>query len=195
MATNYKQDGDIVSYTLQSGETSTVNRPIWVGNLQGIADRTGVAGDSINILRCGIFEALPKTTGTAWTVGQAIYWDAANSKGITTDETGKLIGFAAVAATSGATTGDILLVEEPRLRHSSESTVTLALGTVTVTDARCTPTSRIHLTRVSVNSSTALGIEMAVAGSGSYVITARTHTTPGTAVAGDLSTFNVKIEY
>ena len=195
MANNFKQPGDIVSYTLQSGETSTVNRPIWVGNLQGIADRTGVAGDTINILRCGIFEAIPKTTGTAWTVGQPIYWDAANSKGITTDETGKLIGHAAVAATSGATTGDILLLEEPLLRHSSETTATLVLGTVTVTDARCTATSRIYLTRVAVNSSTALGNEMAVAGAGSYVITARTPGTPGTPLAGDLSTFNVKIEY
>jgi predicted RecA/RadA family phage recombinase len=195
MATNFKQPGDIVSYTLQSGETSTVNRPIWVGNIQGIADRTGVAGDSINILRCGIFETLPKTTGTAWTVGQPIYWDATNNKGITTDETGKLLGHAAVAATSGATTGDILLLEDPLLRHSAETTATLASGTVTVTDARCTATSRIYLTRVAVNSSTALGEAMAVAGSGSYVISARTPGTPGTPLAGDLSTFNVRIDY
>lgn len=194
MATNFKQHGDIVSYTLQSGETSTVNRPIWVGNLQGIADRTGVAGDTINILRCGIFEAIPKTTGTAWTVGQPIYWDATNSKGITTDETGKLLGYAATAATSAATTGDILLVEEPRERHSSFSVQTITAGTTgAIADARVTATS--HITASWLTNTTASGSFLIVPNAGvGYTITVRkpADATLENTAAGTIS---VKIEY
>ncbi len=194
MATNFKQPGNCVSYTLQSGETSTVNRPIWVGNIQGIADRTGVAGDSINILRCGIFEALPKTTGTAWTVGKPIYWDAANSKGITTDETGKLLGYAAVAATSGATTGDILLLEEPLLRHVSYAQKTITAGTTSaVTDARITATSHISvswLTNTTASGSFLVALDPGVG----YTITVRkpADATLENTAAGTVS---VKIEY
>ena len=194
MATNFKQPGDIVSYTLQSGETSTVNRPIWVGNIQGIADRTGVAGDAINILRCGIFEAIPKTTGTAWTVGQAIYWDAANSKGITTDETGKLLGYAATAATSGATTGDILLVEEPRERHTSFAQKTITAGTTgAVADARITATSHVNvswLTNTTASGSLLVALDPGVG----YTITVRK---PADASLENTAagTISVKIEY
>lgn len=194
MATNFKQPGDCVSYTLGSGETSTVNRPIWVGNIQGIADRTGVAGDAINILRCGIFEAIPKTTGTAWTVGQAIYWDAANSKGITTDETGKLLGYAATAATSGATTGDILLVEEPRERHTSFAQKTITAGTTgAVADTRITATSHISasfLTNTTASGSLLVALDPGVG----YTITVRkpADATLENTAAGTIS---VKIEY
>jgi predicted RecA/RadA family phage recombinase len=194
MATNFKQPGDCVSYTLGSGETSTVNRPIWVGNIQGIADRTGVAGDAINILRCGIFEAIPKTTGTAWTVGQAIYWDAANSKGITTDETGKLLGYAAVAATSGATTGDIILLEEPRLRHVSYAQKTITAGTTSaVADTRITATSHISVSWLT--NTTASGTFLVALDPGvGYTITVRkpADATLENTAAGTVS---VKIEY
>lgn len=194
MATNYKQEGDILSYTLGSGETSTVNRPFFKGSIVGIADRTGVEGDSINILRCGIFEAFPKTTGTAWTVGQPIYWDATNSKGITTDETGKLIGYAATAATPTATTGDILIAEEPHVRQSSFSVQTITAGTTgAIADARVTATS--HITASWLTNTTASGSLLIALDPGvGYTITVRkpADATLENTAAGTIS---VKIEY
>lgn len=194
MATNFKQPGDIVSYTLGSGETSTVNRPFFKGSLQGIADRTGGEGTEINILRCGIFEAIPKTTGTAWTVGLPLYWDATNAKCITTDETGKLFGYAATAATSGATTGDVLLVEEPLQRHTSFAQKTITAGTTSaVADTRITATS--HITASWLTNTTASGSLLIALDPGvGYTITVRkpADATLENTAAGTIS---VKIEY
>jgi hypothetical protein len=61
-----------------------------------------------------IFRGVAKeaATGKTWVQGQTIYWDNANSK-FTGDSTGGVqCGIAIAAATAGATTGDILLLND-----------------------------------------------------------------------------------
>ena len=56
-----------------------------------------------------IIRASPKTTGTAWTKGQALYWNNSTAKFQTNATGGTLRGFAAESAASGDATGDVEL--------------------------------------------------------------------------------------
>lgn len=74
---NFIQAGDKFTYT--AGGTVTSGDFVIVGALSGVAENSGGSGDVITVLREGVF-LLGKTTGTAWSKGDALFWNSATSK-------------------------------------------------------------------------------------------------------------------
>lgn len=79
-----------------------------VGDIVGVAQGDAAIGESVAIVRRGVFE-LPKANGQAWTVGAKLYWDATNSVVTTTASGNKLIGAAAEVAANPSGFGAVLL--------------------------------------------------------------------------------------
>jgi len=113
MATNFVQDGDVISYS-NAGSAITAGSVVAIGSLIGVAlvDIAATTGVGSVQLR-GVF-TLPKATGSAWTQGAKLLWDASAAKfdiGTATPATGDIsvccVAFAAAA--SGDTTGKVLL--------------------------------------------------------------------------------------
>lgn len=106
MAKNYVQDGDklvvVAPYALASGAGALV------GSLFGVAENAAAISGNVNLVLSGV-HTLAKATGVAWTVGLRLYWDDAAKNVTTVAAANKLIGVAAAAALSGATTGNVLL--------------------------------------------------------------------------------------
>jgi len=83
------------------------------GSMFGVAKGSASgAGVLVECLTGEVF-TLPKTTGTAWTKGLKLYWDAGTGKATTTSNTGAntAIGVAWVDAASGDATGSVRLNE------------------------------------------------------------------------------------
>src|ERR1051326_9035561 len=109
---------------IQPRETMTLTAPVGggvsgqgvqIGNLFVVAAGDADAGDPFDGQTCGVF-TLPKTTGTAWTEGELLYWDATAGE-VTTDDDNdhnRLIGWAAAAAGSSDATGSVRLDGTPR---------------------------------------------------------------------------------
>ncbi|UYO55701.1 DUF2190 family protein [Rhodopseudomonas palustris] len=108
---------------IQSGDLITVPAPaavksgdgVQVGSLFGIANADAASGSDVVLSTEGVFE-LPKTSAQAWTVGAAIYWDAATGKATTAKDDGGSpatahlpIGHAVVAAVNPSATGTVRL--------------------------------------------------------------------------------------
>lgn len=104
---NFVQPGDVIGVTAPADVVS--GEPVLVGKLFGIATGDAASGDTVQIKRAGVFSDLPKATGSAWTVGALLYWSSGNSNLTTSASGNTLVGVAAAAATSGATTGSALL--------------------------------------------------------------------------------------
>ena len=120
---NFIQPGD--KFTYVAGGTVTSGDFVIVGDLYGVAENSGASGDTIVVLREGVFE-LPKTTSQAWSVGDRLYWDSNTSK-FTNDPTKtSLRAVAFVAALSADTTAYVLLNETGGMRmvHGQSTTVT-----------------------------------------------------------------------
>lgn len=101
---------------MQSGDNITVPAPyavasgagVLVGAMFGVASSDAALNANVVIVRKGVY-TLAKATGQAWTAGARLYWDN-TAKNVTTTASGNtLIGFAQVAAASGATTGNVIL--------------------------------------------------------------------------------------
>ena len=59
--------------------------------------------------RRGVYSAMPKATGAAWTAGDALYWDDTAKNFTKTATNNKLAGAAEADAIAGATVGQVLL--------------------------------------------------------------------------------------
>jgi predicted RecA/RadA family phage recombinase len=115
----HRGNGEVVDYT--PGSAVSAGDVIVLGSFIGIA-LTAIAAGALGALRvCGLF-SIAKVTG-AVTAGQRLYWDAdgnpvsgtAGTGAVSTDASvGPLIGYASVAATSGAATVDVILNESPQ---------------------------------------------------------------------------------
>lgn len=113
MTTQYVQAGDVLDYTNASGSTITAGTPVVLGNLIGVA-LADIANGAVGAMAVrGVF-TLPKVTGSAWTVGSKLLWDASAGKfdvGTATPATGdvSVCCVAGAAAASAAATGAVLL--------------------------------------------------------------------------------------
>lgn len=107
MATNFVQDGDIL--TLTAPYTRTAGQGALIGTaLFGVAI-TGVASGALAAFQmCGI-HTLPKTSAQAWTVGALIYWDNSQKECTTTSGGNTLIGVAVAVADNPSATGQVRL--------------------------------------------------------------------------------------
>jgi len=76
------------------------------GALAGVFVFSAAEGEDVTI-QTGRMFTLPKATGQAWTLGAKVYWDG--SECTTTASGNSLVGFATVAAVSGATSGTVKL--------------------------------------------------------------------------------------
>ncbi len=108
MAQNYIQPGDVVNYQ-NSGSAIASGAVVKMGTLVGvaladIAATTGIGPVAVE----GVFLAA-KETGTAWAQGDALYWDATNSKFTKTSAGNTFSGYAFEPALSADATGYIKL--------------------------------------------------------------------------------------
>lgn len=100
---------------IQPGEQLTIPAPATVasgagvraGMLFGVANHDAESGDDVTIATCGVF-TLPKATGSAWTVGAALYWNGTACT-ITAGTGNILVGVAVAAAASGDAEGTVRL--------------------------------------------------------------------------------------
>jgi predicted RecA/RadA family phage recombinase len=111
---NYKQPGDILTFTAPTGGVVSGTAYL-IGALLVVAQASADAGAEFEGLVEGVL-TLPKPGSQAWAEGQKIYWnDAAVGAGgqvCTSDATlGQLVGVATAAVGSGAgeTTGTVRL--------------------------------------------------------------------------------------
>lgn len=103
---NYVSAGDTVSvtapYALATGAGALV------GSLFGVAVAAYANAAAAELKTTGVF-TLAKTTGTAWSVGDKLYWDD-SAKSLTKTASGNtLVGVCTLAAASGDATGQIRL--------------------------------------------------------------------------------------
>lgn len=108
MAANYVQPGEVLALTAPVGGV-TVGTALKIGSLVVVPLVTAAAAASFSAMVTGVAE-VAKTTGTAWTEGLAIYWDASESKfsGLVLGDAGDcLVGVATEAAGSSDTTGKV----------------------------------------------------------------------------------------
>lgn len=111
MATNIKQnETDVVNLIMPYQRNS--GQGVLVGNIFGVALVTTASGVEGPVLTTAIWTA-PKLAGAAWAQGARVYWDDTLKQCDTTATSDFCIGCAAVAALSGDTTGDVLLMRNP----------------------------------------------------------------------------------
>lgn len=91
-----------------AGANVTGGQGLLLGSLFGVVVASALIGELAAMKRTGRF-TLPKATGQVWSVGSLIYWDDTAKNATTTVGSNKVIGAAAAAAISGATSGEVLL--------------------------------------------------------------------------------------
>lgn len=113
MAKIASQLGDILALdpgaTVSSGDLHMI-QPGGAGSgvIIGVALDDGVSGTVCPIAVKGVF-SVSKTTGTAWVVGQEIYYKSSTDAGITLAAGNYPLGICVEAAASGATSGKVRL--------------------------------------------------------------------------------------
>lgn len=125
---NFLQEGE--KFTYVAGGTVTSGDFVMVGGLHGVAENSGGSGDTITVLRCGVFE-LAKATGAAWSQGDRLFWDTGTSK-FTKDATKTPLAALAFAdALSGDAVGLVALANTGGLRLvSGQATSVTASDTI-----------------------------------------------------------------
>lgn len=113
MTSTAKQPGNTLDYTNASGSTIAQGTPVVIGNLIGVA-AADIANGATGSLHISEVHMLPKVTGSAWTLGSKLLWDASAGKfdvGTATPATGDVSNccVAAAPAASAATVGAVLL--------------------------------------------------------------------------------------
>lgn len=113
---NYVQEGTHESVVLTAAVVA--GGVVVLGNRLGVAQKSGAVGDLISVSLRGVY-TLAKTTGTAWTDGEKLYFndDHTSSPPVpkVTTVAGSpalpVIGYAWGAALSAATTGQVKLLD------------------------------------------------------------------------------------
>jgi len=108
MGRKFLQEGEVMTFTAPSGGV-TVDLPVLIGGLLVVPANSVAQGQPFEGATCGVYINMPKAAG-AWTEGQLVYWDTAQSKFVTaTSATACRAGVAAAAAAADATTGIVRL--------------------------------------------------------------------------------------
>ncbi len=99
--------GDVITCVAPSGGV-TVGVPVLIGSLLVVPKSTALEAEEFEGMTTGV-HYLPKTTGTAWTAKQKLYWKVSTSKFITVATDGSLQGVADRAAGSSDAYGYVRL--------------------------------------------------------------------------------------
>lgn len=108
---NFQQGGEVIEVAAASAAVSP-GQVVVVGAVLAVANGSALQGEPFNAQRVGVF-VLPKVTGSAFTAGQPLMWDAyagafaAVGTAASGDVTGAAVAFEASAA--GATECAVLL--------------------------------------------------------------------------------------
>jgi predicted RecA/RadA family phage recombinase len=105
---------ETVEFTAPTGGV-TLLTPVLLSGTVVIPCATAAAGVKFaGYVKDKILKGVAKeaATGKAWVQGQTIYWDNSGSKFTGDSTSGVQCGFALAAATAGATTGDIVLLND-----------------------------------------------------------------------------------
>lgn len=109
MAQNYIQQGETIEFPILAAVTS--GTPVLYGTkLLVPLVSSSTVGDVIAHKTNGIFE-FSKTTGEAWAVGAALYWNDTTKKLTTTASGNTLVAWAVLPYAAGATVGNARLIE------------------------------------------------------------------------------------
>jgi len=103
---NYVQPGEYVDLPAPAAVSS--GDGLLVGMLFAVASKQAALNEVISCLTRGVC-TLAKTTGQAWAIGDAIYWDNTGKKTIKTATANKFIGYATAVAASGDTVGEVYI--------------------------------------------------------------------------------------
>lgn len=103
---NYIQPGDTLPVAAPAAVLSGAG--VLVGSLFGVAATNAESGATVQIKTMGVFD-LTSATGTAWAVGDKIYWDDTNKRTTKTATNNTLIGVAVAAKASGDAVGRVRL--------------------------------------------------------------------------------------
>lgn len=123
MSQTLKQEGRVLKLTAPYTRTSGTGAK--VGAIFGVAVNDVTSGDVGQFTTEGVHE-LAKVTGTAWAVGDRVYWDNSAKKCDVDSTVGMLIGVCTVAAGSSDTTGILKLNEAvPEMIEGAETVVAL----------------------------------------------------------------------
>lgn len=127
MVKKYVSEGDALTFTAPGGGVVSGGTYV-IGGLPVVADGDADASASFTGHIEGVF-TLVKKSGTAWTAGDALYYDVSEANWTKTASDDSVPGgYAAADAASGDTTGDVRLT--PTGTVGKASTIA-ALGTTT----------------------------------------------------------------
>jgi predicted RecA/RadA family phage recombinase len=105
---NYVQEGRAIDVVAPVGGL-TSGAFYYLNGLMGVVAVTAVQDDPSSIYTKGVF-TLPKATSEAWAIGDALYWDVANSRFTKTAGVNRVpAGFAGAVAGSSDTTGNVVI--------------------------------------------------------------------------------------
>ena len=130
MATNYNFEGKVIQYAAAADIAS--GAVVWAGpGLPGVALTAIASGASGSVAVSGVFSLAKHNhataaNGTAFAIGDAVHWDAANSRCCKTSVF-PVIGYAVEAAGGSATTVKVLLSGKEET-YQVEAAATIAAG-------------------------------------------------------------------
>lgn len=104
MATNYRQEGDVMQWTNSTGSAVASGDVVKITNMLGIALVDIANGASGSVALKGVFSDVPKVTAAVFTVGEKLIWDVSAGKfddSAATPASGEVTG-AAIALVAGA---------------------------------------------------------------------------------------------
>lgn len=119
MAIQFIQSADCMDYR-PSAAAVTAGSAVVIGEILGFT-KYDIAQNELGTLHLsGIFKGVPKTTGTALTAGQVVFWQTSTSKIIAAAATGAFAcGYAAKAAASADDECEIILCNGANLKKTS----------------------------------------------------------------------------
>lgn len=139
MAKNFIQPGDTLTLTAPVGGVVS-GQPVLIGNIFAIALTSAAAGETFEGKTSGVWES-DKVSAEAWTVGQAIYWNAGQAKLTGTAQGNTLVGAATEIAANPSATGKVKLwgsTPVPEAGVPVSATFAYAAGTSNVTEITVT---------------------------------------------------------
>lgn len=104
---NFVHEGDALDLVAPSGGV-TSGKGVKIAAIIAIAAVTAAAGETFAGYVRGVFD-VDSDTGTAWAVGDIVYWDDTNKVFTKTSTSNTKAGYVAAAKASGGTTGRIRL--------------------------------------------------------------------------------------
>jgi predicted RecA/RadA family phage recombinase len=104
---NFVQPGKGLTFTAPYAVSS--GDAFKVGNYIAVASGDAASGDPVEGELEGVY-SLKKATGTAWTQGDALYWNDSDKDFTKTGTSATLAGFAAADAGSGDAVGNVHLM-------------------------------------------------------------------------------------